>query len=79
MTRYFFNLRDGGLLLSDAEGEEASVGDLHGLARMNARDMLRTSSLSVRKWMGMSYEITCAAGETVLAMPFSEAMDTDLL
>ncbi|MDB5649008.1 MAG: hypothetical protein JWL62_528 [Hyphomicrobiales bacterium] len=79
MTRFYFNLRNGGRLLSDAEGEEVAVGDLQVFAQQNARDILRTSGMSVRSWMDMSYEITCAAGDVVLAVPFSEALDTDLL
>lgn len=77
MPRYFFHLRDQGGLHLDPEGadlpdDEAAQAE----ALLNARELLRVSGVSVRSWLGRSYEINTEDGQLVRAVPFTEAIDT---
>jgi hypothetical protein len=76
MPRYYFNVRDHGAIVEDTEGEElADEGVVRQLALLNARDILRVHPISVRDWLGLSYEILDEAGQHVVSVPFSEAVD----
>lgn len=77
MPRYFFHLRDQGTLFLDPEGADLPDDDAaHAEALLTAREILRTSDVSVRAWLGRSYEIRKEDGQFVRAVPFVEAMDT---
>ena len=76
MPRFFMNMRDGRRYVPDEEGDElADEGDLREHALATARDMiLYARSDAVRDWLDWRFEITDEAGETVLVLPFEEAV-----
>ena len=76
MPRYFFHLRDRGEAFEDLEGTE--LGDDEAArteALLTARELLRIGSLSVREWLGRSYEIVDESGRRVAVVPFPDAID----
>lgn len=79
MPRYYFHLRDHGTLFEDPEGDDfADDAMVREEALMIARETLRVRSLSVRRWLGLSYEITDETGRLAAAVPFSDAIDTEM-
>ena len=76
--RYFFNIRAGEQCFIDIWGQKADESELLNHAVADARDMLRTSKITVRQWLAMGFEITDAGGALVLSVPFTEALDATL-
>ena len=76
MPRYFFHLLDHGTVQEDPEGTElADDTTAHTEALLAARDLLRIGDLSVRDWLGRSYEVVDGSGRLVAVVPFPEAID----
>lgn len=76
--RYFFHLRLQEALVSDSSGERADESELLDMAVASARELLRSNRMSVRSWLGMSYEIADPSGALVLSVPFTRALDAAL-
>lgn len=83
MARYFFNLRhrpgpDG--VAEDLEGDElANEAAARERALERARDLIaRTRLDSVRDWFECSFEITDEQGQSVMNIPFSDAVLDEL-
>ncbi len=75
MPRYFFNTRIGDELLLDAEGEELRDPDqAWHVARSTIRELLLAEETSPQL-LNAVLEVSDAAGEIVLELPFSEAID----
>jgi hypothetical protein len=77
MTCYYFHLHDHGRLFEDVEGDDLPDDNAaREYALLNARDALCTRSISVREWLGLSYEVKDDTGRLVGVVPFAEAIDT---
>jgi hypothetical protein len=76
--RYFFHLRVAETLVSDSSGERVHESELLDMAIASARELLRSNRISVRSWLGMSYEIADPSGALVLSVPFTQALDAAL-
>lgn len=76
--RYFFHLRFAEALVRDSSGERVHESELLDMAVGNARELLRSNKISVRSWLGMSYEIADHRGALVLSVPFTKALDVAL-
>jgi len=76
MARYFFHLHDHGIVYRDEEGAEFADDDAaREEALLSARELLGVSSLTVRQWLGRSYEVSDETGRLVAVLPFAEAID----
>jgi hypothetical protein len=76
MPRYFFHLRDHGEVFEDLEGTELDDDEAARTeALLTARELLRIGQLSVREWLGRSYEIVDETGRPVAIIPFPDAID----
>lgn len=74
MPRYFFNTRIGDELLLDPEGEDLRDPDqAWQVARTTIRELLRAEAASPHLLKAV-LEVSDAAGEIVLELPFSEVM-----
>ncbi|MDP8913861.1 MAG: hypothetical protein M3N39_09840 [Pseudomonadota bacterium] len=75
MGRYFFNLYECGTLIPDEEGRECDFVSLREKAVRDARDIMsaevKKGQLCISCWV----EVIDAAGNLVLAVPFSEALE----
>jgi hypothetical protein len=78
MPQYFFHLRDHGEVLEDLEGTELEDDQAARTeALLTARELLRIGQLSVRDWLGRSYEVMDSSGRLVAVVPFPEAIDVE--
>jgi hypothetical protein len=78
MPRYFFHLRDHGEVFEDLEGTELDDDQAARTeALLTARELLRIGQLSVREWLGRSYEVLDESGRIVAVVPFPEAIDVE--
>ncbi len=79
MPRYYFHIRKGEVLVEDPEGTEVSETEaLEDEAVEAARDLLAEGDLQGldrREWV---FEVADESGATVLTLPFSEAVESDL-
>jgi hypothetical protein len=79
MPRYHFHIRKGEVLVEDPEGTEVSETEtLEDEAVEAARDLLAEGDLQGldrREWV---FEVADESGATVLTLPFSEAVESDL-
>ncbi|MDR9780970.1 DUF6894 family protein [Rhizobium redzepovicii] len=76
-TRYFFNVITASGADNDVEGAEfASLEEARAEAVLDARELMSTAILDGRDVSGRSIEICNEAGETLLVLPFREAIST---
>ncbi len=79
MSRYYFHIRKGEVLVEDPEGTEvAQTESLEDEAIEAARDLLADGDrqgLDRREWI---YEIADETGATMLTLPFSRTVEPDL-
>jgi hypothetical protein len=79
MSRYYFHIRKGDLLEDDPQGTEVAQPEfLEEEAVEAARDLLAEGDLQGldrREWV---YEVADERGETVLVLPFKDAVEPDL-
>jgi len=79
MPRFFFHIRQGDTLQEDAAGTDIDEGEtVRDEAVESARDLLAEGDLAGldrREWV---FEIVDESGETVLILPFAEAIEPDL-
>ena len=76
MPRYFFHLLDHGEVVEDLEGTELDDDEAaRAEALLTARELLRIGQLSVREWLGRSYDIVDESGRSVAIIPFPDAID----
>lgn len=75
MPRYFFNIRIGGTLIPDPEGEDLRDPDqAWEVARATIRQILEEEGGEPRL-LSAALEVTDANGGIVLEFPFTEALE----
>ncbi|MCT8971050.1 DUF6894 family protein [Microbaculum marinisediminis] len=71
MPRYFFHIRDDGLLVTDVEGVELpDIPDLEERLLKVAREVLAEEEWKAELTDGRSFEIVNEEGRTILVVPF---------
>jgi hypothetical protein len=76
MPTFNFNIRFRDRLFPDAEGEEAAnEEEARQRALETAHDLMKTSSSVILDWLACTVEVTDESGQTVLTVPFEEALD----
>jgi hypothetical protein len=76
MARYHLNIRHHGRLYRDDEGENIpSEIEMKVRALETAHDLIGTPSFTIPDWLACTLEVTNEAGETVLVLPFTEAVE----
>ncbi|WP_436640350.1 DUF6894 family protein [Microbaculum sp. FT89] len=71
MPRYFFHIRDDGLLVTDVEGVELpDIPDLEERLLRVAREVLAEDEWKAELTDGRSFEIVNEEGRTILIVPF---------
>jgi hypothetical protein len=75
MPRYFFYLRDHSEVLEDLEGMNWTTTRLQKPRRSRPPEALRINQLSVREWLGRSYDIADETGRLVAVNAFPDAID----
>jgi hypothetical protein len=76
MARYHLSIRYRDRLYRDEEGEDIpSEIEMKLRALETARDLIGTPSFTIPDWLDCTLEVTNAAGETVLILPFTEAVE----
>lgn len=79
MPRYFLNVRDGGVLVADPEGEEVlDLAQMRDIAEDTVRDILEQPDTygEARCWDHRSFEITDERGTVLLTLPVSRAAES---
>jgi hypothetical protein len=76
MAHYHLNIRYRGRLYRDEEGEDIP-GEIETKVRAleTAQDLIGTPSYTIPDWLDCTLEVTNEAGETVLMLPFTEAVE----
>jgi hypothetical protein len=76
MAHYHRNIRHHGRLYLDEEGEDIpSEIEMKVRALETAHDLIGTPSFTIPDWLACTLEVTNEAGETMLVLPFTEAME----
>jgi hypothetical protein len=76
MAHYHLNIRHRNRLYLDEEGEDIpSEIEMKVRALETAHDLIGTPSFTIPDWLDCTLEVTNAAGETVLILPFTEAVE----
>jgi hypothetical protein len=75
MPRYFFDLNECGRRLVDEEGRELDASDdFRAIAIHEARTMMQAEIADGRLCLGCAVEIRDERGNTILCVPFKEAV-----
>jgi hypothetical protein len=76
MAHYHLNIRYRGRFYRDEEGEDIP-GEIEMKVRAleTAQDLIGVSSFTIPDWLDCTLEVTDEAGETVLILPFTEAVE----
>jgi hypothetical protein len=75
MARLFFELNECGIVTSDAEGQEmVDLDAARATAIAAARDIMAAEILSGKLCLGCNIRVTDCNGETVLLIPFKDAV-----
>jgi hypothetical protein len=76
MAHYHLNIRYRDRFYRDEEGEDIpSEIEMKVRAYETARDLIGTPSFTIPDWLDCTLEVTNEAGETVLVLPFTEAVE----
>jgi hypothetical protein len=76
MAHYYLNIRHHGRLYLDEEGEDLpSEIEMKVRAHETAHDLIGTPSFTIPDWLACTLEVTNEAGDTVLVLPFTEAVE----
>jgi len=76
MAHYHLNIRYRDRFYRDEEGEDIpSEIEMKVRAHETARDLIGTPSFTIPDWLDCTLEVTNEAGETVLILPFTEAVE----
>jgi hypothetical protein len=76
MARYHMNIRHHGRLYRDEEGEDIpSEIEMKVRALETAHDLIGTPSFTIPDWLDCTLEVTNGTGETVLVLPFTDAVE----
>jgi hypothetical protein len=76
MAHYHLNIRHRDRFYLDEEGEDIpSEIEMTVRAVETARDLIGTPSFTIPDWLDCTLEVTNEAGETVLILPFAEAVE----
>jgi hypothetical protein len=76
MARYHLNIRHRNRLYLDEEGEDIpSEIEMKVRARETAHDLIGTPSFTIPDWLDCTLEVTTGTGETVLVLPFTDAVE----
>jgi hypothetical protein len=76
MAHYHLNIRHRGRFYHDEEGEDIpSEIEMKVRALETAHDLIRTPSFTIPDWLDCTLEVTNEAGDTVLVLPFTEAVE----
>ncbi len=79
MARFYFHIRKGDDLVTDPEGVEVPNSEIvRDEAIEAARDLLSEGDLQGLDRRGWAFEVADESGQTVLTLPFSEAVEPDL-
>lgn len=76
MPRYFFNLAECGTLVPDVEGKDLPGEEavLHQ-AIVEARGLMSAEILGGTLCLGCRIDVTDATGDTILSLPFKQAVE----
>lgn len=75
MARYFFDLHECGNVTKDDEGVERSdTASIHEEALKGAREVMCTELAQGRLCLACHIAVRNAAGETVMTVPFKDAV-----
>lgn len=76
LTRYFFHIRDGDVLIEDPDGSDfVSVEEARAEAILSARDLLAERLRSGGVLDGQTIEITDLNGTVVAIVPLRDAIN----
>ncbi len=73
MPRYFFHIRDDGLVIKDVEGIELpDIPDMKARLLRAAKEVLSEEEWKAERTDGRSFEIVDEEGRTLLVVPFRD-------
>lgn len=76
--RYYFNIREGGTLIEDPDGQEFATPEaMRTEAVEAARELMATRLLSGQPMDGRTFEMVDEAGTLVGELPFRDAIPTE--
>ena len=76
MTRYFFHIRDGDILIEDPDGADfQNVAEARAEAILSARDLLAERLRTGGILDGQTIEITTSDGLVVAVVPLKDAIN----
>lgn len=77
MTRYFFHIRDGGIVIEDPDGGEfPNLEEARAQAILSARELLAARLKSGQVLDGQIIEIATAEGAVVAVVPLKDAINS---
>jgi hypothetical protein len=76
MADYHLNVRHHGRFYRDEEREDiTSEFEMKVRARETAQDLIGTPPFTIPDWLDCTMEVTNETGQTVLRLPFEEAVE----